>query len=93
MEEVKIEMFPPYRGDYIQLPESYAIGGWTTTAPKNPNITPQRILIVIRKEDGLEISLFSNRLKAEGALLFVSKSHLARQIKQAETWTQGAGSN
>ena len=90
MEAVDLSKMVAYQGDYLPIPEDYAIGGYSSTAPKDATKAPQPILIVIRKIDGLEISLFANRLRQEGGKLFVSKAHLIRQVKQAELWVQGA---
>lgn len=90
MEKSELEKFGEYKGDFEPLPDAYAIGGYSHTTPKNGK-PPQDILVVIRKTDGLEISLFANQLRQEGGKLCVSRRHLEYQSKQAEAW-RGAAS-
>jgi hypothetical protein len=93
MEKLNLEQlkqkFPEYQGDFQQVSEDYAVGGWGFAQTKKgaiPTIT------LVRIKDGLSFALFSDQLRMEGARLFASKAHFDKQLARAEAWRAGAAS-
>ena len=89
MEKIDLEKeFKNYEGDFIALPASYKVLGFKNMAWKDKK--GQQILssvLLVQREDGLEITLFSDQLRKEGSALFVSASHLKAQMERQEVWS------
>jgi hypothetical protein len=86
LEKMKAK-FPEYTGDFQQVSEDYAIGGWGLANTKKGAIPT---LTLVRIMDGVSFALFSDQLRMEGSKLFASKAHFDKQLARAEAWARGA---
>lgn len=88
MEKVDLgKEFKAYEGDFIPLPASYSVLGMKNLAYKDKKgqMTLAPVLLV-KREDGLEVTLFADQLRKEGQALFVSAQHLKLQMERQESW-------
>lgn len=89
MEKIDLaKEFKAYEGDFIPLPASYSVLGFKNMAWKDKKgqqtLSP---VLLVKREDGLEVTLFSDQLRKEGQALLVSASHLKAQMERQEQWT------
>jgi len=87
MEKIDITTFPKYEGDFIKLPSTFRILGFSQIACKGKNGQSNNAsVLVCKREDGEEITLFADQLRKEGDALFVSESHLKAQVARQEAY-------
>lgn len=90
MEEINAEkMFKKYEGDFIPLPSTFQIVGFKSLVYKKNGAEKIAIVVIAKREDGEEITLFADQLRKEGDSLLVSNAHLQAQIKRQEAWKAG----
>ena len=88
MEKIDVEkLFQPAKGDFIAVPGSFTVDGWDTIQGKKG---PAKI-VRLRREDGLNLTLFADQLRVEGEKLLVSGAHFQSQLARAEQWAAGRG--
>lgn len=92
MEKIDITTFPKYEGDFIKLPSTFRVLGFKSIAYKDKKNNPiTAAVLVCKREDGEEITLFSDQLRKEGDALLVSEAHLKQQVARQEAYrAQGA---
>lgn len=92
MEKIDASKFPKYDGDFIKLPSTFRILGIKNISYLDKKGKPTNTsIMVVKREDGVELQLFSDQLRIEGETLFVSDAHLQAQIARQEAYQAQRG--
>jgi hypothetical protein len=92
MEKINVEQeFKKYDGDFIPLPSTFRILGFKSLAYKKNGTEKIATVVIAKREDGEEITLFADQLRKEGDVLLVSSAHLQAQIARQEAYKATKG--
>lgn len=88
MEKIDVEKeFKKYDGDFVKLPSTFRILGFNSIAYKDKTgKAANATVLVVKREDNVEVQLFSDQLRKEGDALFISEAHLQKQIARQEAY-------